>query len=116
MIFSVTVGTAILCCLIFIVKEIVQRIQKQKAYSTESFGIFLIRIILIPAIVLFLATLLGRHKGIPVILILLTVVVLVYTYITQNTVPGRYLYAMGGNERAAKLSGIDTNKALFLYM
>ena len=90
LIFSVTVGTAILCCLIFIAKEIVQRIQKkQKAYSTESFGIFLIRIILIPAIVLFLATLLGRHKGIPVILILLTVVVLVYTYITQNTVPGR---------------------------
>ena len=114
LIFNVTVGTAILCCLIFTIKEIIQRIQKRrKAYSVENIGIFLIRIILISSMVIFLATLLGRHKGIPVILILLTFVVLVYTYITQNTVPGRYLYAMGGNERAAKLSGIDTNKALF---
>ena len=114
LIFNVTVGTAILCCLIFTIKEIIQRIQKRrKTYSVENIGIFLIRIILISAMVLFLATLLGRHKGIPVILILLTLVVLIYTYITQNTVPGRYLYAMGGNERAAKLSGIDTNKVLF---
>ena len=114
LLFNVTVGTAILCCLIFTIKEIIQRIQKRrKAYSVENIGIFLIRIILISSMVIFLATLLGRHKGIPVILILLTFVVLVYTYITQNTVPGRYLYAMGGNERAAKLSGIDTNKALF---
>lgn len=114
LIFNVTVGTAILCCLIFTIKEIIQRIQKRrKAYSVENIGIFLIRIILISSMVIFLATLLGRHKGIPVLLILLTFVVLVYTYITQNTVPGRYLYAMGGNERAAKLSGIDTNKALF---
>jgi len=56
---------------------------------------------------------LGSNKGIPVVLILLSVIVMIYGYLTQNTVPGRYFYAMGGNEKTAKLSGIDTNKILF---
>jgi putative multiple sugar transport system permease protein len=46
-------------------------------------------------------------------LIILGAIVLFYTYFTQNTVPGRYLYAMGGNEKAARLSGINTRKMLF---
>ncbi len=56
---------------------------------------------------------LARHEGIPSILILLAVVVFIYSYFTKKTVPGRYLYAVGGNEKAAKLSGINTNKVLF---
>jgi putative multiple sugar transport system permease protein len=56
---------------------------------------------------------LGHDKGIPVILIILGVVVAAYSYFTQNTVPGRRLYAMGGNEKAAKLSGINTNRIMF---
>jgi putative multiple sugar transport system permease protein len=56
---------------------------------------------------------LANHKGIPSILILLAIIVFAYTYYTTKTVPGRYLYAMGGNEKAAKLSGINTNKVLF---
>jgi len=112
--FAKTILIAILLCHVFVIKEIIQYTRKRwETHAAEGFGIFLTRIASVSLIILFLATLLGKHKGIPVILILLTVVVLVYTYITQNTVPGRYLYAMGGNERAAKLSGIDTNKALF---
>ena len=53
------------------------------------------------------------NKGFPVVLILLAVIVLGYSYYTQKTVPGRYLYAMGGNEKAARLSGINTDKVLF---
>jgi putative multiple sugar transport system permease protein len=39
--------------------------------------------------------------------------VLAYAYFTSKTVPGRYLYAIGGNEKAAKMSGVNTNKMLF---
>lgn len=114
LVFTITVGTAVLCCTAFILKEVVQRIhKKRKQYSTENIALFLLRIGVICFAVLFLAVLLGKHKGIPVILILLAVVVAAYTYITRYTVPGRYLYAMGGNERAAKLSGVNTNKVLF---
>jgi putative multiple sugar transport system permease protein len=56
---------------------------------------------------------LSSYKGIPVVLILLTVLIAIYSFITTKTIPGRYLYAMGGNEKAAKLSGINTNRVLF---
>ena len=58
--------------------------------------------------------LLAHNKGIPVILILLTVIVLFYAFVANKTVTGRRLYALGGNEKAAKLSGVNTNRLLFL--
>lgn len=56
---------------------------------------------------------LAAHKGIPIILVILGVLISGYHFFTTKTVPGRYIYAVGGNEKAAKLSGIDTNKVLF---
>ena len=61
-------------------------------------------------------TLLAKDKGLPVILIILGIVVGIYSYYTKNTVPGRYLYAIGGNEKAARLSGVNTdNVMMFAY-
>ena len=56
---------------------------------------------------------LSQYKGLPMILILLAIIVAVYAYYTSKTVNGRYYYAVGGNEKAAKLSGINTNKVYF---
>ncbi len=113
-IFAVTMTAAILGCAVYAVKETGKRIRKKRKDAVpEAAPVFFMRISLICAGVLFFAALLGRHKGIPVILLLLILVVLVYSYITKHTIYGRYLYAMGGNERAATLSGINTNKALF---
>ena len=56
---------------------------------------------------------LAADKGIPIILVILGVLISGYHFFTTKTVPGRYIYAVGGNEKAAKLSGIDTNKVLF---
>lgn len=56
---------------------------------------------------------LAAYKGIPIILVILGVLIGAYHFFTTKTVPGRYIYAMGGNEKAAKLSGINTNKVLF---
>ncbi len=58
--------------------------------------------------------LLGHNKGVPVILILLVVIVSVYAFIANETTTGRRLYALGGNEKAAKLSGVNTNRLVFL--
>ena len=77
----------------------------------------LIKTLLIAVIILVLSFALAMHKGIPTVLIWVMIVVLVYGYITSNTVTGRYFYAVGGNEKATKLSGINTNKVYFLaYM
>ena len=60
---------------------------------------------------------LARYKGMPTVLILVGVLIAVYTFFTDKTVSGRYIYAMGGNEKAARLSGINTKKVLFfVYM
>ena len=56
---------------------------------------------------------LANYNGIPVVLILMAALVGVYHFITTKTVAGRQLYAMGGNAKAARLSGINTKKVFF---
>lgn len=57
--------------------------------------------------------LLASYKGIPNVLILLFVLIVFYTFITTKTVVGRHIYALGGNEKAAKLSGVKTQRIVF---
>jgi putative multiple sugar transport system permease protein len=112
--FGVTVIVGVAAILVYIVSQIAGRItKKKKGYETGSAIFFVIQLIIISAVVLFLFFLLAQNKGVPVILIIIAVIVLLYSYFTSKTVPGRYLYALGGNEKAAKMSGIDTNKMLF---
>ncbi len=113
---SLIVGAAVF--LLYAALQIAGRVQKvRKGYEVLALPLFIVKLVLLFAVIAALALLLGRHKGIPVVLILLAVVVLAYDYYTSKTVPGRHLYAMGGNEKAAKLSGINTNKVLFFaYM
>lgn len=104
----------IIVCAIYIISQLVERRKKmKKGYQMESIGAMVSKMVLICIVVLALFYSLANHKGIPTILILLAVVVMIYTYYTSKTVPGRYLYAVGGNEKAAKLSGVNTNKVLF---
>ena len=56
---------------------------------------------------------LGKYNGIPILLILVAIVVGIYHFITTQTVAGRQIYAMGGNAKAARLSGINTQKVFF---
>ena len=57
---------------------------------------------------------LSKYKGINVMLLWVFGICLVYNFITSKTTFGRYFYAVGGNEKATKLSGIDTNKVYFI--
>ena len=52
--------------------------------------------------------LLSDYSGTPIILIILAVLVLLYTFILNMTVFGRHIYAMGGNRFAALMSGVKT--------
>ena len=112
--FTVTMLIAAICCILFIVAEIIKRnSRKAKGYEVTSFGVFISKIVLLCLVIMIVATLLAQDKGLPIILVIVAVIVLVYAYYTQNTVPGRYLYALGGNAKAAKLSGVNTDKVMF---
>ncbi len=100
---------------IFVAAQVASRAQKvKKGYEVEKFLPYILKIVLISAVILAVAAELSLHKGIPSALIWVLVVVLIYGYITSNTKTGRYFYAVGGNEKATKLSGINTNKVYFL--
>jgi len=111
---SLTIIIAIAILVVFAGLQIFSRLhKKRKGYTLENIVWMIVRIAVISGVVLFVFWRLGEHRGIPVILIWLGVIVLVYNYFTQNTIPGRYLYAMGGNEKAARLSGINTKRMMF---
>ena len=57
---------------------------------------------------------LAMDDGLPIMLILLAALYAIYTFIATKTIPGRHIYAMGGNTKAAELSGINTRKMMFL--
>jgi putative multiple sugar transport system permease protein len=111
---SLSIILAIVVCAIFIVIQVYSRIQKvRRGYDVEYLPSMVVRLAIISIVIIFIFDRLGQYRGVPVMLFILGVIVLFYSYFTLNTVPGRYLYAMGGNEKAARLSGINTKKMLF---
>ena len=112
------VFAGVLAAVIFAVLQLKNRADKvKKGYEAPSLGATIGKIAVIAVVILTFSYRLAQHKGIPSVLIWVLIVIMVYGYITSNTTVGRYFYAVGGNEKATKLSGINTNKVYFLaYM
>lgn len=111
---SLALILGILIAILFVAFKLFGRKAKaRKGYEQENLGVEITRVGIIAAVIIALGYKLSLYKGIPMILVLLTVIVAVYTYYTSKTVPGRHYYAIGGNEKAAKLSGINTDKVYF---
>ena len=107
-------AAGILITAFYILLTIRNRIRKKtKGYATQPFAGELIKTVLISAAIVWLFYKLSNYKGIPSALIWIALVLLVYAYITSKTTIGRYLYAVGGNEKATRLSGVNTKKVYF---
>ena len=70
--------------------------------------------VIIAVVILWYCYKLFQYKGISVMFIWVVAICLIYSFITSKTAFGRYFYAIGGNEKATQLSGIDTNKVYFI--
>lgn len=81
--------------------------------SVESFPLFVLRLVLVAAVVMAFAWQLAHSRGLPIVLIILGVLIMTYTVITTKTVFGRHVYAIGGNLSAAQLSGVKVKKVNF---
>ena len=108
----VATGIAIAVLVLIMVKNRATRLKKN--YEVENMGPWLTKLIIIAVVIGAFGFRLSQHKGIPNVLVIVIGVIIIYSYITSNTTTGRYFYAVGGNEKATKLSGIDTNKVYFL--
>ena len=89
------------------------RTRTKAGLDTAPMYVTLIKAVVIVAVIMFFTLRLAQYKGVPMALLWVALVVLIYTYLTSKTTVGRYLYAIGGNEVATKLSGIDTKKIFF---
>ncbi len=87
------------------------RIAYQQA--VESLPLFVLKLVLIGALVMAFAYQLSRSRGLPIVLVILGALILIYTVVTTRTVFGRHVYAIGGNLNAAQLSGVKVKRVNF---
>lgn len=85
----------------------------KKGYHVPPMSGLIAKMVIIDALIIVYSWMLSQYKGIPVMLLWILFVVLIFAFITSQTVFGRYFYAVGGNEKATKLSGIDPRKIYF---
>lgn len=110
----VSLALGVLAAIVIIIMEIRGRSIKKKYnfYVTP-----VIQSIIKVAVIIIVANIftykLSLSSGLPIVLSILIALIIIYSFITQNTVAGRHVYALGGNAKAAKLSGINTAKVMF---
>ncbi len=79
----------------------------------EPVVFFALKNLVFAAMIVAFSYLLSSYKGLPNVLIVMLLLMLVYDFVTSKTILGRRIYALGGNEKAAKLSGIKTERLTF---
>ena len=113
-IWSPLVIGAIVVVLIFLLTAKGRLNKKKNGYHMNTALMDYGKVAVISALIMWYCTKLSQYKGISVMLVWVLAICLIYYFITSKTVVGRYFYAVGGNEKATRLSGINTNKIYFL--
>jgi len=110
----ITIILAIVITVLIIMSEL-KSIRTKKKYNFEINPMWqiILRNIVFIGLVWFFMLKIAAYRGIPIVLVLMVVLIGIYHFITSKTVSGRYIYALGGNAKAARLSGIDTKKVFF---
>ena len=112
-ILAMVIGIAVTALIIYFnVKE--RRSQQEHGLAEEPDIIFYGRNLLIAAAFLTFSYLMARYKGPPNELVVMFALIALFVFLTTRTTMGRRIYALGGNEKAAKLSGIDTERLTFI--
>lgn len=111
-VFAIAVG--IISCLVVIYLQ-VRDYKKHVEYNYDipAKPMVIAKTAAICAVILFLIIKLAQVRGIPFVLVLLLGVVLIYNFVATKTVFGRHVFALGGNAKAAALSGVKTAWIMF---
>jgi putative multiple sugar transport system permease protein len=111
-VFSILAG--ILSSILVVATEIVGA-KNRKKYNLETPPLLptLAKLVVIVLLINFFTLRLSVYQGLPFVLVIMLALILAYTFFTDRMVIGRYVYAVGGNAKAAALSGIKTQKVMF---
>src|SRR5690554_3518367 len=104
----------VLAIVLLAVFTIRQRNQKlKKGFSVLPFHFSIYKIVALSVLIIFVFTRFAKYRGIPTVGLVLFITTALFMFLTNNTVIGRYIYAVGGNAKSAKLSGINTERVIF---
>ncbi|WBL46690.1 sugar ABC transporter permease [Clostridium estertheticum] len=110
-----TMLIGIIITVIYVVSEIKKRAtQKKFKFEVSSPIALTLKMGAIIIILNVFCYIMASYKGLPNVLVLLAILVVFYTFIMTKTTFGRHIYALGGNEKAARLSGVKTKWVVFL--
>ncbi len=85
----------------------------QYGAAAEPLGFLIGKNVAFSAAIIYLCYLLASYKGMPNVMVIMFALMLFYDFVTNRTTVGRRVYALGGNEKAARLSGIKTDRLTF---
>jgi len=105
---------ALLCVGLVFMDLAARREQIKYGFQVGPYRQFVARSVVLTVAIMFLAYRLAAFFGLPVVLALMFVLIALYMFLTGRTVVGRRIYAVGGNAKAATLSGVKTKKMVFL--
>lgn len=109
-----TIVVGLILSAVFVWSEFKNRnTQLSYHFEVDSKGIFTAKLIGMVAVINLFTFVLATYEGIPNILILLFALIVVYSFVMNKTIMGRHIYALGGNEKAAALSGVKTKQKVF---
>jgi putative multiple sugar transport system permease protein len=113
--YPMAIIVAVVVLVVFFIAEFAGRNKKiANEFEVSSFPVFIGKLVIISLLVLGLADRFARYRGLPNVVLVLGITVFAFHFILNNTVLGRYIYAVGGNPRSAKLSGINSELVTFI--
>ncbi len=110
----VSIAVALIASVALILTEIRgAKTKKKYNFALAPTWQIVLKLVIELFIIWFFFTKLAMYNGLPFVLLIMVVLIGIYAFVTSKTVAGRQIYALGGNRKAANLSGIDTNKVFF---
>jgi len=108
----------VVACILLVGTQFFARRKRQRyGFEVPHIGLFAGQLAIVCSVIMFFCYRLAQHRGLPIVLVMVVVMVMIYSFLTMRTVFGRRIYAFGGNATAARLSGINTKRILFFaYM
>ena len=112
---TITMVIAVIACVLVVLSQVLARRNKvAHGVPVGSPVGMIVRCVLLSAAILALSYLMGQYKGYPTVLVIMLVLSLIYSFICSRTIFGRGLYAIGGNRKAAALSGVKDRLYFFM--
>jgi putative multiple sugar transport system permease protein len=112
---KLTLIIGVIAIVLLIISEINSR-KKKQAYNFEvlPMEMFIIKLTFVSALIGGITWLLAGYQGLSWTAVVVLIVVVIYHFVTTQTVLGRHIYAVGGNPEAAELSGINVKRITYI--